>query len=240
MRSCALPFLNKKEAEFIVARIEQDRHDAIAAPFSISTYLRCAADLKIWGFASLFGLTTTCTYAIAYFLPIILEDGMGFSIGEAQCLVAPPYVVAALWMFLCAVLGDKYKIRGPFIIANGVMSLIGLPLLGFATNVGARYFGVFLATTAANANVPCILTYQVSLPHSARPDLMSLLTTSTGQQHSRTVEACAGFSHTGRLWWHWRYHWVDHFPRAGQTRLQTWYRDLSDRERAHHRHHLAT
>jgi hypothetical protein len=35
------------------------------------------------------------------------------------------------------------------------MSLIGLPLLGFATNVGARYFGVFLATTACNANVPC-------------------------------------------------------------------------------------
>ena len=161
-RSCALPFLNQKEAEFVVARIEQDRHDAIALPFSISNYIRCAADLKVWGFASLFMLTTTVTYAIAYFLPIILEEGMGFSVGAAQCLIAPPYVLAAIWMFACAVLGDKYHIRGPFIIANGVMGLIGLPLLGFASNVGARYFGVFLATTACNANVPCILTFQAN------------------------------------------------------------------------------
>ena len=86
----SIPFLNQKEADFVVARIERDRHDAIAAPFSAKEYLKCAADLKIWGFASLFGLTTTCTYAIAYFLPIILEDGMGFDVAKAQCLIAPP------------------------------------------------------------------------------------------------------------------------------------------------------
>ena len=161
-KSFALPFLNQKEAEFIVARIERDRHDAIAMPFNLSMYLKCAADLKIWGFAWLFGLTTTVAYAIAYFLPQILEEGMGFSVAAAQCLIAPPYVVAAFWMFGCAVLGDKYKIRGPFVIANGLMGFIGLPLLGFATNVGARYFGVFLAVTAVNANVPCVLTYQAN------------------------------------------------------------------------------
>lgn len=160
--SLALPFLNRREAEFIVARIEQDRHDAIAVPFSLKHYMACAADLKIWGFASLFGLTTTVTYAIAYFLPQILQEGMGFGVAASQCLIAPPYVLAAIWMYACAVLGDKYHIRGPFIIGNGVLGLIGLPLLGFATNVGARYFGVFLAVTAANANVPCILTYQAN------------------------------------------------------------------------------
>ena len=161
-KSFALPFLNQKEAEFVVARIEQDRHDAIAIPFDLKVYVKCAADLKIAGFAALFGLTTTVTYAIAYFLPIILEDGMGFGVAAAQCLVAPPYVLAAIWMYTCAVLADKYHLRGPFIIGNGVMGMIGLPLLGFATNVGARYFGVFLAVTAANANVPCILTFQAN------------------------------------------------------------------------------
>ena len=40
--------------------------------------------------------------------------------------------------------------------------LPGLPLLGFSKNVGVRYFGVFLATIAANANVPCILTWQAN------------------------------------------------------------------------------
>ena len=38
----------------------------------------------------------------------------------------------------------------------------GLPLLGFARNNGVRYFGVFLATVACNANIPCILTWQAN------------------------------------------------------------------------------
>jgi hypothetical protein len=64
-------FLNEKEAAFVVARIEKDRADAIPEPFHISTYFRNALDLKIWGFAWLFMLTTTNSYAIAYFLPIM-------------------------------------------------------------------------------------------------------------------------------------------------------------------------
>jgi len=106
-RSFAIPFLNQKEADFIVARIERDRHDAIATEFNLAKYLKSGLDLKVWAFAALFGLTTTCTYAIAYFLPQILQGGMGFSTGAAQCLIAPPYVLAAIWMYGCAVLGDK-------------------------------------------------------------------------------------------------------------------------------------
>lgn len=59
-------------------------------------------------------------------------------------------------------LGDKYHIRGPFIIFNAVLGIIGLPLLGFAHNNGVRYFGVFLATIACNANVPTVLTFQAN------------------------------------------------------------------------------
>jgi len=59
-------------------------------------------------------------------------------------------------------LGDKYHIRGPFIIFNALLGIVGLPLLGFAHSKAVRYFGVFLAVTSANANVPCILTYQAN------------------------------------------------------------------------------
>ncbi|KAH7395474.1 retrograde regulation protein 2 [Cadophora sp. MPI-SDFR-AT-0126] len=155
-------FLSKAESDFIVARIELDRHDAVLEPFSIKSYLKNALDSKVWGFACLFGLTTTNTYAIAYFLPVILRLGMGFSIAKAQCLVAPPYVAAAIVMFGCAAIGDKYHIRGPIIIGNAILGLIGLPLLGYATNNGVRYFGVFLATIACNANIPAVLTYQAN------------------------------------------------------------------------------
>ena len=48
---------------------------------------------------------TTVTYAIAYFMPIILRENMGFSIGESQCLVAPPYAFAGILMLSTAWLG---------------------------------------------------------------------------------------------------------------------------------------
>ena len=174
-----LKFLNEDESAFVVARIERDRHDAIPEPFRVGNYLQNALDLKVWGFAALFMLSTTCTYAIAYFLPIILNDGMGFSIAATECLVSPPYVAAAIVMYGWAYLGDKYHIRAPFILIDGVLLLIGkafvfqdsrqhaneslgLPLLGFAKGNGVRYFGVFLATIGCNANVPCVLTYQAN------------------------------------------------------------------------------
>jgi hypothetical protein len=118
-------FLSQQESDFVVARIEKDRKDAIAEPFHLGKYLKTGADLKVWGFAALFGLTTTITYAIAFFLPIILRDGMGFSVAASQCLVAPPYVLAAIVMFGMAWFGDKWHIRSPFILANGVLALIG-------------------------------------------------------------------------------------------------------------------
>lgn len=89
-KTFAMSFLTQKEADFVVARIEKDRSDAIAEPFNLGTYMRCAADSKVWGFATLFMLTTTSTYAIAYFLPIILHEGMGYTAAMAECLIAPP------------------------------------------------------------------------------------------------------------------------------------------------------
>lgn len=87
---------------------------------------------------------------------------MGFSVGASQCLIAPPYVVAAIVMFLCAVVGDKYHIRGPLVMINAAYGILGLAMLGFLDNLAARYIGAFLATTSANANVPCVLTWQAN------------------------------------------------------------------------------
>jgi hypothetical protein len=128
----------------------------------------------------LYVLTTTNSYAIAYFLPIILRDGMGFSIAKAQCLVAPPYCAAAIVMFTQAYYGDKWHLRGPIVVFNaamgkllsyhpflahvltGLTGILGLGLLGYTSNQGVRYFGVFLATTSCNANCPALVTYQAN------------------------------------------------------------------------------
>jgi MFS family permease len=143
-----------------VDRIDADRGDAHLEPFSLVKFIAAGADLKIWGFAMLFFNTTTVTYSLAYFLPIILVQRMGFSIGTAQCLIAPPYAFAGIIMILTAWFGDKYHMRGPTIIFNMILILTGLPIMGWSENVGARYFGVFLITAGANANVPAVLAYQ--------------------------------------------------------------------------------
>ena len=87
---------------------------------------------------------------------------MGFSLAMSQCLVAPPYAAAAIVMVIQAYFADRMRLRGPTVVINAVLGLIGLPLLGFVQNNGVRYFGVFLATICANANVPAVLTYQAN------------------------------------------------------------------------------
>lgn len=83
-------FLNEKEVAYVVARVNADRGDAATEAFTLGKFLRPGLDPKVWGFALIFCCLTTVSYALAYFLPIILSRGMGFSVGASQCLVAPP------------------------------------------------------------------------------------------------------------------------------------------------------
>ena len=47
-------FLNEKECAFIVRRINRDRADGDAEPFTLKRFLTPALDLKVWGFAMIF------------------------------------------------------------------------------------------------------------------------------------------------------------------------------------------
>ncbi|EEH38746.1 hypothetical protein PAAG_08473 [Paracoccidioides lutzii Pb01] len=155
-------FLTKEECAFVIRRLNKDRGDADAEPFSIRKFLRPALDLKIWAFGMIFFCLTTVTYSIAYFLPIILHNNLGFSIGASQCLVAPPFVLAGILMFVTSYLGDKHQTRAPVLVFNSLISIIGLPIMGFGRINAVRYFGVFLATAGVNANIPCTLAYQAN------------------------------------------------------------------------------
>jgi MFS family permease len=102
------------------------------------------------------------SYALAFFLPIILHGNLGFDVGASQALVAPPYAFAGIFMYAMGWLGDRYRIRGPIIVINMVVGLIGLPILGWHTDPKVRYFGAFLLVAGANSNVPASLAYQAT------------------------------------------------------------------------------
>jgi MFS family permease len=155
-------FLTEREAKFIIDRVDRDRGDAAPQAWSASKFFSAGLDLKIWAYALIFFNTTTVSYALAYFLPIILQKNMGFTVGEAQCLIAPPYAFAAIVMYTTGYLGDKYHLRGPIIAFNMLLCLIGLPIMGFHKSPAVRYFGVFLTTAGANSNVPATMAYQAN------------------------------------------------------------------------------
>ncbi|KAL8993801.1 MAG: hypothetical protein Q9169_006072 [Polycauliona sp. 2 TL-2023] len=158
-----IPFLSLEERQLICARVNQDRSDADLEKFTVKRWLSGAKDVKVWAYCLCFGCATTVSYALAYFLPIILNQGLGFEAEVAQCLIAPPYAFAAIIMILTGWFGDKYHQRGACVAFNAVLCIIGLAVMGWAYgDLRARYFGAFFATAGANANVPSVLTYQAN------------------------------------------------------------------------------
>ncbi|KAI5460756.1 putative phthalate transporter [Mariannaea sp. PMI_226] len=155
-------FLNPDERQWVIDRIQKDRGDSQALPFNWRKFVSGGKDWKIWAYAMICFCTTTISYALAYTLPILLVGNMGFDVGTAQILVAPPFAFAGIIMLLGGYIGDRYHIRGPIIIFNTLLCLIGLPIMGWHPHAAVRYFGVFLVAAGANSNVPASLSFQAN------------------------------------------------------------------------------
>ena len=153
------PFLTPHEAHLVLTRIQRDRGDAVVDTLTLRLILHHLSDWKIWEFAWLYLLNNLVTYNFGYFLPIILKDDMGYSTSKAQLLSFPPYMCAGVYMLLTAYLADHYRRRGPFIIFNCIVAIVGVCMMAFVGNSGARYAGVYLGVAGANSNIPSILSY---------------------------------------------------------------------------------
>jgi len=152
-------FLTSAEAKTILSRIEEDRGDSAADPLTWPKFFENLKDLKLWAYGTLFMGSTMPAYAFSYFLPVILV-GMGYSAGAANALSAPPSFAAMFIAFFFAWVGDKYRVRGPIIVVQCLITLTGLMIVAYSTNNGARYFGAFLGVAGCQGNIPTILAYQ--------------------------------------------------------------------------------
>lgn len=65
-------------------------------------------------------------------------------------------------MYITGWWGDRYHMRGPALLFNALLSLIGLAIVGFHSDPKVRYFGIFLATAGSTSNVPVSLAYQAN------------------------------------------------------------------------------
>ncbi|KAE9362545.1 major facilitator superfamily protein [Stipitochalara longipes BDJ] len=153
-------FLTTRETDIILARIQLDRGDAIAETLTLKGQLVHLAGWNPWEMGILLLCNNVVAYSFAFFLPTILLFGLGFSLERTYELVFPPYVLAAIWMFITAFIGDKFRIRGPLIVFNACFTIIGVAMMGFLTDNVARYAGVFIAVASSNSNIPTIFIGQ--------------------------------------------------------------------------------
>jgi MFS family permease len=160
----SLHFLTPEESALAVSRINVDRSDSGApAPFHLRTsILKHFLDPKLYAFCLLFFLLNIVSTALSYFLPIILQSGMGFSPNKAILLSAPPYYYAVIPVLLSSYLADKYRTRGPVIVFNAVCLIAGFVMLGFPSQVTVRYIGTYLATGAYISNWAALNAYQAN------------------------------------------------------------------------------
>ena len=174
-------FLNEEEAKIVCDRIARDRADVVLTPFKLSGYLGNALDWKIWCYATNFGVIAIANYSSAYCFPIILKDELGYSEVAAQCLQTPVRLLVHNVISEClhslsikglafsvllgmgqAYFSDRLRLRGPFMVVNGFILILGIALLGYTHITGVRYFGCFLVVGAGNASVGMSLTYQAN------------------------------------------------------------------------------
>ncbi|QIW97124.1 hypothetical protein AMS68_002642 [Peltaster fructicola] len=158
----SLYFLTDDEQKLAVSRIQADRKDVLTEPFTWTSTLKHAADLKVYGFACLFFLLNLVSTSLSYFLPSILQSGMGFSENESILLSAPPYYYAVIPVILTSVISDRYNLRGPVIVFNCICLVIGFCMLGFTNQVTVRYIGTYLATGAYISNWAALSAYQAN------------------------------------------------------------------------------
>ncbi|KAJ5166597.1 uncharacterized protein N7482_005378, partial [Penicillium canariense] len=157
-------FLSNREARVAAQRIQDDRADLVPEPFSWVRVLSNFKDLKIYGFACMFFLLNLVSTALSYFLPIILQGGMGFDANESILLSTPPYYYAVIPVLLTSLIGDHYGTRGPLIIFNALCIIAGFLMFGLpaSTQVTVRYVGTFLATGAYISNWAALNAFQAN------------------------------------------------------------------------------
>jgi MFS family permease len=104
-------------------------------------------------------VAASSVYSLAFFQPIILRQGMGFSYAKAQLLSSPPYIFTVFASLAGAWISDKIRMRWPILVGQSVVAIVGLIIVLYGGPPGVRYFGLFLATWGTQANVPASLAY---------------------------------------------------------------------------------
>ncbi|KAM6510459.1 hypothetical protein FSOLCH5_010899 [Fusarium solani] len=160
--SSANTFLTPEERAFIKARLAADRGPEEREKVTLKVVAKTAADWKPWAFSLMYAAGAVGVYAFLFFLPLILRGGLGYSLEMSFILSTPPSLFSVVEAMTISWLADKMKMRGPFVVFQGLIGIIGLCMTGFLDSPTPRYIGTFLGVAGANGLVVTTLAWQAN------------------------------------------------------------------------------
>lgn len=152
-------FLNARQKHIAVTRVTMEKKGAHTEHATMKEMMRMLLDWKLGVYCVQYFVAASSVYSLAFFQPIILRNGMGFTYAKAQLLSSPPYIFTVFASLAGAWLSDKIRMRWPILIGQSVVAIVGLLIVLYGGPPGVRYFGLFLATWGTQANVPASLAY---------------------------------------------------------------------------------
>ncbi|KIX10367.1 uncharacterized protein Z518_01449 [Rhinocladiella mackenziei CBS 650.93] len=152
-------WLTPRQRHIAQARLQADKAAKEYVHPTFKESMKMLWDWKLIIYSVQYFVAASSVYSLAYFKPIILRQGMGFSYALSQILASPPYVFAIIMSISMAWVSDKYRTRWPILVAQSVTAIVGLFIILYAKPPGVRYFGLYLAIFGTQANVPGTLAY---------------------------------------------------------------------------------
>lgn len=152
-------FLNKEQRDIAVELIAQDREEHSDENLTVRLILKHLRDWKIWVFGTMYMMSVTVTYGLAYFIPLILNEEMGFNGALSQVLSTPPYIYCFILSLAVSWTSDRVRRRGPFIVGLGLSVILGIVLTRWGPNTGSRYLGLFFSLGGSLLNGPMIIIF---------------------------------------------------------------------------------
>ncbi|KAK7061707.1 MFS general substrate transporter [Favolaschia claudopus] len=125
--------------------------------FEMYEVIRGLTDFQTWCTGVAYGGLIVSLYSFSLFLPTIVA-GLGYSGKDAQLHTVPPYVPATVLTVIVAVMSDRLKWRGPFILICLPFAIIGYILAIAAKTNAQRYGAVFLIAAGVYPSGPAILS----------------------------------------------------------------------------------
>jgi MFS family permease len=111
----------------------------------------------------------TPIYSYSLFLPTIIK-ALGYTSVKAQLFTVPPNILAFFSVLLVTNLSDRYRMRGPFMIAGCAVAIGGYIMLIASTKASIQYGGTFLVAAGIFPCSPLVMGWlsNNTAPHYVR------------------------------------------------------------------------